>query len=152
MPSIQNDQQFKAVLSELSPAQQRVVGSRFAESVQHLSSDPLIQRAIDLAKDPDTGADQLEQTRRAVKAYTVKTYTSCGDDVDWTGQAEHFVGTAVHACLVAEDQVKPESNMAWRSAMQARMANNCQMLNGDVEDMPSEADKQYVLTEAFLAE
>ncbi len=151
MPSIQNDQQFKAALSGLGLAQQRAIAALFVESVQALSSDARVQHAIDLAKNPDTTADQLEQARRTVKAYVVQTYTSCGNDVDWAGQAEHFVGTAALACLTAEDRIKPESNIAWRSAMQARMANNCQMLSSDSGEMPSEAEKQYVITDKFLA-
>ena len=47
---INDDSDFKAALSDFSPAQQRMVAARFAENVLELTKDARIKRAIDTAK------------------------------------------------------------------------------------------------------
>lgn len=145
--AIENDQEFKKVLSELSVADQRVVAARFVESVIYLNEDPLILRALSIAKDKMHSQVEFEEVYKSVKALAVSTYTACGNDADWPAQAAHFVATATKACLTPADQLGNKNNLAWKCAMQARMAKNCDMI--DSEEIDNEAKKQYAVVEEF---
>ncbi len=75
-----------------------------------------------------------------MKAYSVQTFTACGRDADWASQAEHFVAAAALAALLPEKQL-PATNtvLAWKAAMQARMAKNCEMILNDQCELDNEA-------------
>ena len=143
--SIQNDQDLKKALSALSVADQRVVGARFVESVIHLNSDPLIVRALKIAEDKMHSQVEFDEVYKSVKSLAVSTYTACGDDADWPAQAAHFVATATKACLTPVEQLGTKNNLAWKCAMQARMAKNCEMIDSD--EIDNEAQKQYAIVE-----
>jgi hypothetical protein len=151
MPSsINNDQQMREALNRLTPQQQRELGGQFVFNVNHLSADTRIGRALEAAAKADIPAAELEEAYRSVKAFATQSYTACGRDADWAAQAEHFVAAAAAACLAPPDQSGAISNNAWRAAMQARMAKNCEMIMNDAGETANEAERQYRIAENYL--
>jgi hypothetical protein len=151
MPThITNDQQLRRALNGLNPQQQRVLGGLYVSNVSHLSGDPRIGRALEAAAKTGISTQELEETYKSVKAFATQSYTACGHDADWAAQAEHFVAAAAAACLIPEDQAGAKSNNAWKTAMQARMAKNCEMILNDAGELDNEAEKQYQIAEKFL--
>ena len=67
----------------------------------------------------------------------------CGKDTDWLAQADHFVAASAAAALTPADQLAAKTNPAWKAAMQARMAKNCEMMETDEGEAQSEAERQY---------
>jgi hypothetical protein len=149
---INNDQEFKKVLAELSVAEQRELGAQFVSSVIALNSDPLIARALEIASDKTYSTGDFNEYYKRIKSLSVKTYTSCGDDADWTAQAAHFVVTAAKVCLTPEEQLGDKNNLAWKCAMQSRMAQNCAMIESDEDILNNEAQKQYAITNDYLSD
>jgi hypothetical protein len=150
MPTISTDHALKVTLEGLSREQQRVLGGQFVNSVSELCEDTRVQRAIEIAMDPDASSLDTEDAYRSAKAVAVKTYTDCGKDTDWLAQAAHFVAAAAAACLVPEN-LQGNDNPAWKAAMQARMARNCELIErGDGGDH-NEAEAQYEVANRFLA-
>ncbi|UHD18353.1 hypothetical protein [Thiocapsa bogorovii] len=149
MPKINNDRALRDALNGLDPQQQRILGSRFAHHVIHLSKDERVNRAIDVGMREDVAPGELEDAFKAAKAYATKTYTDCGKDTDWLAQADHFVAAAAAAALTPDALLTEKQNRAWKAAMQARMAVNCILIEDDDAPETSEVEHQYALTEAF---
>lgn len=150
MPTISNDQDLRSLLNKLPAEQQRVIGARFAQSVAHLSRDERVNRAIDTALRADAAPGELEDAYRAAKGYATKTYTDCGKDTDWLAQADHFVAAAVAAALTPDNLLAEKTNRAWKAAMQARMANNCELVESDDDTHGDEVQRQYAIADEFL--
>ena len=151
MPTrIINDQQMREALNNLTPQQQRELGSLYVSNVNHLSADSRIRRALETAAKPDSSAAELEEAYKSVKAFATQSYTACGSDADWAAQAEHFVAAAAAACLAPEERAGTTSKNAWKAAMQARMAKNCEMILNDAGEIANEAEQQYRIAEKFL--
>jgi hypothetical protein len=152
MPNqITNDQQMRDALNNLSQQQQRELGGLFVANVKHLSDDSRIGRALKASAEADIPTTELEETYKSVKTFATQTYTACGSDADWAAQAEHFVATAAAACLAPAEQAGAKSSNAWRAAMQARMAKNCEMILKDKGELANEAERQYRIAETYLA-
>jgi len=151
MPTIQNDQELRDALRALDPDRQRMLGARFAQGVLHLLKDERVRRAIETALRADAAPGELEDAYRAAKGYATRTYTDCGKDTDWPAQADHFVAAAVAAALTPEAQAAERQNPAWKAAVQARMAVNCAMMDSDEVTAASEAERQYLIANAFFA-
>lgn len=149
---ISNDQEFKAALSNLSATQQRQLGARYSERVSRSLDNPRLAAVLKTALAPDSSEQELKDAYKVAKSIATKTYTACGRDADWGLQAEHFAAAACAAALTPADQAGENFNAAWKAAIQARMANNCLMIESDSGEVENEADRQYRLTEAFLAE
>lgn len=149
--TIHNDQEFKQALSELSIADQRVLAARFIESVEHLNTDPLIASAIKVARNKMHTDSEFDAAYKSIKSLAVNTYTACGGDADWPAQAAHFVATAAKACLTPLDQLANKTNLAWKCAMQTRMAKNCEMIESDTDSIENEAQKQYAISNDFCS-
>ena len=140
MPNpITNDQGLREALNSLTASQQRELGGLFVASVGHLSDDPRISHALEAAANADISSQELEETYKSVKAFATQSYTACGRDADWAAQAEHFVAAAATASLAPLDQVGDKCNNAWKAAMQARMAKNCEMILKDAGAIANEA-------------
>lgn len=148
---ITNDQQLREALNSLSPQQQRELGGLYVASVSHLSNDSRIGRALEAAAKSDIQARELEDAHKSAKAFATQSYTACGQDADWAAQAEHFVAAAAAACLTPEEQPGTKVNNAWKAAMQARMAKNCEMILNDAGELDNEAEKQYKIAEKYLS-
>ncbi|MCG7872044.1 MAG: hypothetical protein N0C81_12645 [Candidatus Thiodiazotropha lotti] len=149
MPTrITNDQSLRDAIGQLSAAQQRALAGKFVASVEHLSADPRISRAVQAASNPDLHPQEIEAAYKDVKSFATQTYTACGRDADWAAQAEHFVAAAAAASLAPDEP--DESKGAWRAAMQARMAKNCEMILNNEGGLANESEKQYELAEAFI--
>ena len=149
---IDNDQQLREALNDLSLENQRLLGARFVKSVSHLCNNPLITQGLETANDPSRSPQALVSAYKNAKAFGIEKYTSCGRDADWSGQAEHFVATALAACLLPEDQITQQENLAWKAAMQARMARNCEMILQDRGEVDNEASRQYMIVQEFLTQ
>ncbi|WP_295456276.1 hypothetical protein [uncultured Thiodictyon sp.] len=160
MTQIHNDQALREAVQTLAPDRQRLLGGRFAQRVAHLGKDERVKRAIDTALREGVGAGELEDAFKAAKGHAIKTYTQCGKDTDWPAQADHFVAAAAAAALTPE--ATPEAtptglkterqNPAWRAAVQARMASNCALMEGDDVAAQTEAERQYAIANAFFAQ
>ena len=148
--TVQNDQEFRQVLSELSIDDQRMLAAQFVESVIHLNQDPLIKNALKVAKQNMHSTDDFVETYKSIKSLSVNTYTACGNDADWPAQAAHFIASATKVCLMPLEQLGEKKNLAWKCAMQARMAKNCEMIESDSDMIENEAQKQYDITNNFI--
>ena len=150
MATISSDHELRLALDGLTREQQRVLGGQFVNSVSDLCDDTRVKRAVEIAMDPDANPLDKEEAFRSAKAVAVKTYTDCGKDTDWLAQAAHFVAAATAACLAPESQ-QSSDNPAWKAAMQARMARNCELIErGDGGDR-NEVEAQYEVANKFLA-
>jgi hypothetical protein len=151
MANIHNDQELRDALHALSPDQQRVLGGRFVRNVAHLTTDERVNRAIATALRDDCSVAEVEDAYRAAKSYATKSYTDCGKDTDWLAQADHFVAAAAAAALTPESQLAERLNRAWKAAVQARMALNCEMMESpDVTGDATEAQRQYAIANEYL--
>lgn len=150
MANIRNDHALREALDGLSGEQQRILGSRFAQSVLRLSKDERVRRAIETGLREDGSPGEIEDAFRAAKAHATKTYTDCGKDTDWLAQADHFVAAAATAALTPDALVAEKQNRAWKAAVQARMAVNCELIESDEVPDQSEAERQYAIANAYL--
>ena len=150
MTQIANDKQLRQTLDSLPLSDQRTVGGLMVNNVLKLAGDARIRRAVQVAMNPNRQDAELETAYRDAKAFSVNSYTACGRDADWLAQAEHFVSAATTACLLPEEQLSGADNPAWRAAMQARMAKNCEMIESGEGAVDNEAARQYAIVSEFL--
>lgn len=155
MATIDNDQDLRRLLTRLSADQQRIIGARFARSVVHLSRNDRVNRAVDTALRADASPEELADAYHAAKAWSTKTYTECGKDTDWLGQADHFVAAAAAAALTPRARTADNTNPAWKAAMHARMASTCELVECVEEtdagvNPTNEILRQYVIAEDFI--
>jgi hypothetical protein len=150
MRKITNDHSLHQSLNNLAIEDQRLLAARFVNRVADLTRNQVLLDAIETAAAPNAAPSSLANAYKNAKSIAIKTYTSCGHDTDWLAQAEHFVAAACAAALTPEENLSERVNPAWRSAIQARMARNCAMIEADEIDEGSENQDQYRLTEEFL--
>jgi hypothetical protein len=151
MSKIADDHSLRQSLNDLPIEQQRMMAARFVNCVADLTRDEVLLEAIKTAMAPDASPSSRNNAYKNAKSIAIKTYTSCGRDTDWLAQAEHFVAAGCTAALTPDETLGEHVNPAWRAAMQARMARNCAMIEADEIDDGNEHQRQYQLTEAFLA-
>lgn len=147
--SITNDSEFKAALAALPLARQRQAAARLVENVLGLTGDPRAKAAVYAAKRADISGPELEVVYMAAKTASVESYTHCGQEGDWNGQAGHFAAEAAMACVAPESRA---AQLAWNAAMSARMARMCECIATGHGTENSEAEAQYRILEAFLSE
>ncbi len=152
MPKIHDDRSLRDCLAKLTVTEQRHLAGRFVNRTADLARDQVLRDAIEAAMDPDTSDTARAAAYKNARSVAVKTYTSCGRDADWLAQAEHFVAAACSAALTPDDALTEAANLAWKTAMQARMARNCAMIEAESIDEGGEIQAQYRLTEEFLAD
>ena len=145
--AIDNDNDFKAALSKLSRAGQRLVAARFAENVLALSKDPRVKSAIGAAKRADITEDELAAAFQSAKKASVDSFTQCGKECDWNSQAGHFVAQAALACL---KPAEPGDSPAWNAAMHARMARTSESIATGRGTDNAESAVQYRILAEFL--
>ncbi|MCU7834576.1 MAG: hypothetical protein KZQ83_04900 [gamma proteobacterium symbiont of Taylorina sp.] len=150
MPAITNDKQLRQRLDELDINQQRLAAILLIKNIIYLNADMKIQKAIDIAEDPASSEEELVTAYKQIKSIATESYTDCGSETDWMQQAEHFVASAVMACLTPENQLTVGKSLVWKTAMQARMAKNCEMIEKDSAEVDNESLKQYQIVEQFL--
>ena len=143
MPKISNDHDLREALNSLSAQQQRMLGASFTKGVMQLSKNERVARAVQTALNANASDAELEDAYRAAKSYATKTYTDCGKDTDWLAQADHFVAASAAAALTPPAQLPEKSNPAWKAAVQARMAKNCEMMEEEEGETETEAERQY---------
>jgi hypothetical protein len=142
--TIQNDSEFRSALSGLSVAEQRRLAARFTESVAALCKDPRVSAAISAAGRADVSDGELAMVYQAAKSANVESYTQCGREADWLGQAGHFVAEAAMTCVTPAAQAR---NLAWEAAMRARMARTCEAIARGQGTENREAEQQYRMVE-----
>ena len=148
--AIANDSELRRALDGMSLEDRRTVGGRFVESVAYLCKDHRVRRALEVIKRPDSGEDEKRDAFRDARAHVVETYSVCGKECDWPDQASHFVAAALAEALMPIDQIRNNLNIAWRAAVQARIAKDCEMMEQGTGDVDSESERQYRLVETFL--
>jgi hypothetical protein len=151
MATITNDQQLRGLINGLDRQSQRVLGGRFAEHVIGITSNSRLERAVEVAVNPDSSDEDLADALKAARGIANDTYTACGRDADWLAQAEHFVARACASALSPPEQLGTAVTPAWKAAMYARMAKNCHMIETGEGEADNEAQRQYGLAEAFGA-
>ena len=149
MTHIANDQDLRNTLNALSTERQRAIGARFAASVGGAARDPRLKKVLEIVALLES--PEREDAYQTAKSITVQTYTACGRDTDWAAQAEHFVAAACVAALTPDSSLTGSTNLAWKAAIQARLANNCLMMENDDAAQDNEAQRQYKITEKFSA-
>jgi hypothetical protein len=152
MAAINNDRDLRVTIARLDLAQQRVLAGRFVESVISLTGNERLHRAAAVAADPERSSEDMIDAFKSARAIAVETYTACGRDADWMGQAEHFVAAACVGALMPEDQIGKGTNPAWKAAMQARMAKNCEMIESGEGGVDNEAQRQYAIAVEFCGD
>lgn len=145
--AIQSETEFQAALRALPSTKQRVVAARFAEHVLGLCKDPRVAAAIQSAQRSNVSDAELTALRQAAKSANVDSYTQCGKEADWLGQAGHFVAEAAIACVAPADSTV---NLAWEAAMRARMARTCEAIANGRGTENNEAQEQYRLLNEYL--
>jgi hypothetical protein len=148
--AITNDQQLRQALHNLPLETQRKLGAHFVASVGHLSSNPVVSQGLQVAKNPQRTTAELELAYKSARKLAIDSYTACGRDADWSAQAEHFVAAAITACLLPSEHYSEQENIAWKAAMQARMARNCEMIIQDKGEVDNEASRQYSIAAEIL--
>jgi len=141
-----NDIQFKAVLQKLTLPQQRQVAARFVENAMSLSGDPRVKAAVSFARRADISDAELIVVQNAAKSAAVETYTHCGDEGDWLGQAGHFLA---EAALASGAPPEKASSQARDVAMRVRVARTCETIAKGHGTEHSEAEVQYRLLDEF---
>jgi len=150
MSSITNETEFKNALDQLTLAQQRRVGALFVENVLTLCDDHRVKNALNATKTTEITPDELIAVCRSAKTASIESFTQCGKDVDWLGQAGHFVAAASVACVTPENQIKPTDNIAWTAAMHGRMARMCETIAAGEGSENQETQQQYQILARFL--
>ena len=150
MTQISNDHELRSALDALSLARQRQLGGRFVQNLLHLCNEPRVKKAIDVAMSADSSDAEVEDAYAAAKSYARKTYTACGTDAHWLEQADHFVAAAAAAALMSAEMADESYNRAWKAAIQARMAKNCEMMEREEGEVDNEAQRQYQIAADFL--
>ena len=150
MTKIHSDVEFKGALSKLSIQQQRAVGRLFVENVLDLSDNPKVGKALGTGDLASLSDDDITEGFRTAKTAAIESYTLCGHEGDWLKQASHFVAAAAAACLTPADQAAQCRDLAWSTAMNARMARVCETVAQGKGTDESESRKQYAILESYL--
>jgi len=148
MTTITNDREFRVALDSLDAKRQRLVATRFVESVLPLCTDGRIARAVRVAADPDADYSALTEALRVAKATTLDCHTRCGAEGDWLEQAGYFVARAAVAALTPRCQMP--GGMAWQAAMSSRMAQTSKAIVSGEETAGQESEAQYQILAEFL--
>ncbi|MFK5985314.1 MAG: hypothetical protein QM479_07790 [Pseudomonadota bacterium] len=150
MISISNDKQLRSYFDSLDLLQQRSLALIFINNISYLNSDERIEKIIsEIPFFANNNEEERLNIYQKIKTIMIKSYTNCGSETDWKQQAEHFVAAAVVACLTPEQFISKGKSIVWKTAIQARMAKNCEMIEKDSAEVDSEAIKQYHLAEEF---
>lgn len=151
MTAIQSDAEFRTALSGLSVDRQRKVGKLFLDSVGDLSDNPKVAKAVAVVDASDVSAEDIDEAFRVASGAARDSYTLCGREADWRQQAGHFVAAAAAACLGPAEKGGSGNDLAWTTAMNARMARVCERIaQGEGYDN-SEVGRQYEILRNFLA-
>lgn len=151
MQQFQSDTEFKAALNGIPLDRQRIVGKRFVESVIDLSDNPKVKTAISVLGEPAPTAEALSENFKAAKSAAIESYTLCGHDADWLKQAAHFVAASAAICLTPKAEEDKYKDLAWETAMNARMARTCEKISRGEGADEAEAKRQYDILSVFLS-
>ena len=147
MSEINNDKAFRTALEALGIDRQRVVGALFVDHVLDLSDDARVAQALAAAREPKIADEALELARRSIKAASLEAHTRCGADGEWTEQAGYFVARAAEVCVEPEGRSR---SLAWKAAMNARMARTCLAADSEEDTHDSESRAQYQILTRYL--
>ncbi|MFC1680873.1 hypothetical protein ACFL1S_03640 [Pseudomonadota bacterium] len=146
---IESDADFRTALGDLTVASQRQLGKRFVDHIIELTDSSKVNQAMAYIDEIEASSEQeIADAYRMVKAAAIESYTLCGNEGDWRKQAAHFVAAAAAACL--SPQPGRGGDLAWSTAMNARMARLCDKIAEGAGDDNNEAKDQYRILESFL--
>jgi hypothetical protein len=152
MSEVIGHKSFQEVLSGLTVAQQRQLGSRFIANVLDLTDEPGLKNAQQMAAKPDVTAEQLVDAYHSVHAIYVQTHPRSDlSEMDYTKQAIHFIA---EACLVCLSPTYPEAKLhriAEKAAMYSRMARTCASIMHDA-DQPDLGETEKALQKEISAQ
>ncbi len=152
MAVIQDENSFRESIESLPLERQRLLGARFVRNVVALNDDARLKQALECAERPGASEAELLAAYRTARGIEVESYTACGQNVDWSAMAAHYVASAVAACVApAATMVAGIDNPAYKAAMSARMARSAEMLTHDRHGDCEEIGRQYTLLQEFLA-
>lgn len=149
MSAITTEKAFREAIDALDKQQQRILAGRFAEQVLPLSSDKRLESIVAVATDPDASDEALRNAWKSAKTASVELSARCGADGDWTDQADYFVARAAAAALTPAEMSKV-GGPAWQAAMNARMAQTCNLIGASDEAVEQVRQQQYQLLSDFL--
>lgn len=145
MSTITSDARFRQLLDELPLEQQRLIASRFVESVLDLSGDTRLPAVVAAA----ASSSNLEVAFKTARKVSLDAHARCGSEGDWSDQAGYFVARGAQAAV--EPQVRTAGkNPAWKAAMQCRMARTCLAAETDEDSHDMETGAQYQLLNDYL--
>ncbi len=151
MSTITDEASFKTALHTLSLQQQRLLASLFIqEAVSRLCQDHRVLNSLHTLQTPAVNDEMISSAYKAVKSAGVDSFTRCGNETDWLGQAAHFIALACAAGLTPNDQVKSSDNLAWNAAMYARMAKTFETIAAEGNSDSNEPQRQYKILEDFI--
>ena len=150
MTAIHSDAQFRAALAGLSVEQQRRVGKRFLDNISELSDNPKLEKSLALLEGPEVSDQDIADAFRVASTAARDSYTLCGREADWRRQASHFFAAAATACLGATDKEGQDQELAWTTAMNARMARTCLAADSEEDTHDSESRAQYQILTRYL--
>jgi hypothetical protein len=150
MTAIHSDAEFRSALAKLPVEQQRRVGKRFLDSVSELSDNPKLDKALTVVEGSGVSNEDIAEALRIASTAARDSYTLCGREADWRRQASHFYAAAAAACLAPTGKDTGGDDLAWTTAMNARMARVCERIAQGQGYDNSEVGKQYEILQAFL--
>lgn len=147
MSTINSDTRFREALEALPLERQREIASRLVKNVLSLSDDPRLGAVVEAAAH---GGD-LDTAFKTAKRVSLDAHARCGTEGDWNDQAGYFVARGAQAAV--EPVVRTAGkNLAWKAAMQCRMARTCLAAELDEDSHDMETGAQYQLLSDFLDE
>ena len=154
VPRINSDSAFREVLASLSLANQRRVGKLFIDHVMELTESSKVKKAMASVSAVEPSEEgEITDAYNLAKSAAIESYTLCGSEGDWRKQSGHFVAAAAVSCLTPEPRLVRGGDLAWSTAMNARMARVCEKIAEGTEGKGAdnkEAEEQYHILESFL--
>lgn len=153
MATIQDENDFKQALADLSLSRQRQLGARFLRRVLDLAPDTRLNAAIACAATSNPSDEELFDAYRTAKSIAVETYAACGQEADWHTMAAHHVADGISTIVAPESSIVAGIDVpAYSAATSARLALLAKTVAENKEYVCTENEEQYKIADAFLAE
>ena len=151
MSDISNDAEFKQLLQNLGPAQQREVAALFARHVLPMSEDKRLAGVLMTTFDKGASGEELSQALKSAMAAVFDSHARCGAEGNWSDQAGYFTARAAVAAATPAVQSRA-GGPAWQAAMSARMAHTSKLIDddSDTQTAHSECEWQYKSLSDYL--
>jgi len=142
MNNIGSEAEFKQLLGDLGPVQQRQVAALFVKHVLHLSNDKRLDRVVRTAGDLEATTEEMSAALRSAMAVTFDSHAVCGAEGHWSDQAGYFVARAAVAATTALEHSRA-GGAAWQAAMAARMAHTSMLIDDDSNEHSAHSECEW---------